>query len=130
MVSNQRVASDLYVLVHFANVVFAAFLLVLGIGIGQGIWTFAIFGAISFCCFLMRYGWLVPSAVAGLYLGTFCFQSGIGMGSLESQMQERLMRIVVSTVVGLAIGHLLDVVAPVNVNRGTSDSSAEAEADQ
>ena len=104
---NPRVLKlDLFLLLHFANIVFAVFLLVTGIE--RGHWPYAVFGAVSLCGLRLRFGWLVPITVAGIYLGTFIFQPIVMTGSLESQIRKMVTRIVVFVFAGLIAGFLLD----------------------
>jgi hypothetical protein len=97
---------DLFLLLHFANAVFAGLLFVTGIELGH--WPFAVFGVISLCGLIFRFGWFVPTTVAGIYLGAFVLQPIAMTGSIESQLRESVTRTIACAVAGLVVGRLLD----------------------
>ena len=110
---------DLFLLLHFANVAFAALLLVTGIE--RGNWPYAVFGAISLCGLIFRFGWFVPTTVAGIYLGAFILQPISRSGSLESQLREDVMRTITCVVAGLVFGLLLDYSNTTSLQRSSTD---------
>ncbi|APZ96642.1 hypothetical protein Fuma_06315 [Fuerstiella marisgermanici] len=73
-----------------------------------GAWKFgAALGALAFLSIFLRVGWFVPFAIAGTYAGIM-LDARVKGGTIESQMQETIVSIVVGTVSGFAIGVTID----------------------
>lgn len=73
-----------------------------------GAWKFgAAFGTLAFVSIFLRVGWFVPFTIAGAYAGMI-LDARVKGGTLDSQMQETVMSVVVGTVLGFTIGGTID----------------------
>lgn len=76
----------------------------------NGIWRFgAAFGMLAFASIFLPVGWVVPFTIAGAYFGMFVLDSTVKGGTIESQLNETVGCILLGTLVGFAIGAVLDV---------------------
>jgi hypothetical protein len=73
-------------------------------------WKFgAAFGLLTFASLFLSVGWFVPFTIAGSYFGMFVLDPSIKGGTIESQMNETAGSIVMGTIVGFAIGAMIDL---------------------
>ena len=69
----------------------------------------AAFGLLALTSIFLRVGWFVPFTIAGSYFGMLVLDPPLKGGTIDSQMDQTVRCILVGTIVGFAVGALIDV---------------------
>jgi hypothetical protein len=91
-----------------ALVLFSAYLAVVAYPSRGWLWG-ASLGAVALLSVVIRVGWVIPCTIAGVYVGMCVLDPPIKGGDPESQMMETVSAICIGTVLGMAVGFLIDV---------------------
>jgi hypothetical protein len=65
-------------------------------------------GGVALLSVVIRVGWVIPCTIAGVYVGMCVLDPAIKGGDPESQMMETVGAICIGTVLGMAVGFLIE----------------------